>query len=159
MEKTGRTGRTGKTGRIAAGNLPYPWNPELIQHALPSFPSFPYFVIALIIACAGPRQNVGTAPVEASRFAVIVNNHHLLDVNIFVLHDGQADRVGMVSSSTSRTIDLPGWMLGQSKLVRLIAEPIGDETRYTSDLLNVQPGQIIELNVESSIARSNYSIQ
>jgi hypothetical protein len=115
--------------------------------------------LALALGCRGPRQNVGTAPLEASRFAVVVNNHHLLDVNIFVLHDGQADRVGMVSSETSRTIDLPGWMLGQSKLVRLIAEPIGDETRYTSDLLNVQPGQIIELNVESSIARSNYSIQ
>jgi hypothetical protein len=115
--------------------------------------------LTLLAGCRGPRQNVGAAPVEPSRFAVVVNNHHLLDVNIFVLHDGQAERVGMVSSSTSRTIDLPGWMLGQSRLVRLIAEPIGDETRYTSDLLNVQPGQIIELNVESSIARSNYSIQ
>jgi hypothetical protein len=113
----------------------------------------------LALGCRGPRQNVGAAAVQASRFAVTVNNHHLLDVNIFVLHDGQADRVGMVSASTSRTIDLPGWMLGQSNLVRLIAEPIGDETRYTSDLLNVQPGQVIELNVESSIARSNYSIQ
>jgi hypothetical protein len=115
--------------------------------------------MALASACRGQRQNVGTAPVEASRFAVVVNNHHLLDVNIFVQHDGQADRVGMVSASTSRTIDLPGWMLGQSKLVRVIAEPIGDDTRYTSDLLSVQPGQIIELNVESQIARSNYSIQ
>jgi hypothetical protein len=113
---------------------------------------------ALALGCRGPRQNVGAAPVQASRFAVVVNNHHLLDVNIFVLHDGQAERVGMVSAASSRTIDLPGWMLGQSKLVRLIAEPIGDETRYTSDLLSVQPGQIIELNVESSIARSNYSI-
>jgi hypothetical protein len=115
--------------------------------------------LALVSACRGPRQNVGTAPVEASRFAVVVNNHHLLDVNIFVQHDGQADRAGMVSASSSRTIDLPGWMLGQSKLIRIIAEPIGDETRYTTDLLNVQPGQIIELNVESQIARSNYSIQ
>jgi hypothetical protein len=39
------------------------------------------------------------------------------------------------------------------------AEPIGDETRYTSDLLVVQPGQVIELNVEGTITRSNYSIQ
>jgi hypothetical protein len=54
---------------------------------------------------------------------------------------------------------LPLWMLGQSKTIRLIAEPIGDETRYTTDVLVVQPGQIIELTVESLIARSNYTIQ
>jgi hypothetical protein len=116
-------------------------------------------LVAFMLACRGPRQNVGTAPLEASEFAIVVNSRHLLDVNIFVQHDGQADRAGMVSASTSRTLTLPAWMLGQSRLVRIIAEPIGDDTRYTTDLLSVQPGQIIELNVESSIARSNYSIQ
>jgi hypothetical protein len=50
-------------------------------------------------------------------------------------------------------------MLGQSKTIRLIAEPIGDESRYTTDLLVVQPGQVVELNVESLLARSNYTIQ
>jgi hypothetical protein len=50
-------------------------------------------------------------------------------------------------------------MLGQSKAIRLIAEPIVDESRYTSDVLVVQPGQLIELNVEGSITRSNYNIQ
>jgi hypothetical protein len=54
---------------------------------------------------------------------------------------------------------LPLRMLGQSKTIRIIAEPIGDETRYTTDILLVQPGQIIEFNVESTIARSNYSVQ
>ena len=50
-------------------------------------------------------------------------------------------------------------MLGQSKTIRLIAEPIGDESRYTTDLLVVQPGQVVELNVENLLARSNYTIQ
>jgi hypothetical protein len=116
--------------------------------------------LTLLSACRGPRQNVGPAPQEsAGEFSLVVNSHHLLDVNIFILHDGQADRVATVPAASSRTLTLPSWMLGQSRLVRVIAEPIGDETRYTSDMLSVQPGQIIELNVESSIARSNYSIQ
>ena len=35
-------------------------------------------------------------PVEADGFALILNNRHLLDVNIFLQHDGQAgpDRDG-----------------------------------------------------------------
>ena len=116
-------------------------------------------ILALMIACAGPRQNVDPEPVQAAGFSLILNNRHLLDVNIFLQHDGQPDRIATVSSSTSRAIVLPLRMLGQSKTIRIIAEPIGDETRYTTDMLVVQPGQIVEVNVENLIARSSYNIQ
>jgi hypothetical protein len=130
------------------------------RQPFPSFPSLPSLLILfLITACAGPRQNVDPEPLEANGFSLILNNRHLLDVNIFLQHDGQPDRIATVPSATSRAIVLPLRMLGQSKTIRLIAEPIGDETRYTTDMMVVQPGQIIELNVESLIARSNYSIQ
>jgi hypothetical protein len=116
--------------------------------------------LALALACSGPRQNVDPSPApEADGFSLILNSHHLLDVNVFVLHDGQADRVGMVPASSSKALVLPLWMLGQSRTIRIIAEPIGDETRYTTDVLSVQPGQTVVLNVESTIDRSNYSIQ
>jgi hypothetical protein len=116
-------------------------------------------LLLMMLGCAGPRQNVDPEPVQADGFSLILNNRHLLDVNIFLQHDGQADRITTVPSSTSRAIVLPLRMLGQSKAIRIIAEPIGDETRYTTEVLVVQPGQIIELNVESLIARSNYSVQ
>ena len=116
-------------------------------------------LVVCALACAGPRQDVDPEPVQAAGFSLILNNRHLLDVNIFLQHDGQPDRIAMVPSSTSRAIVLPLRMLGQSKTIRIIAEPIGDETSYTTDVLVVQPGQIVELNVESLIARSNYTIQ
>ena len=122
-------------------------------------PSRTTVLLALTLACAGPRQNVDPGPVQAAGFSLILNNRHLLDVNIFLQHDGQPDRIATVPSSTTRAIVLPLRMLGQSKAIRLIAEPIGDETRYTTDVLVVQPGQIVELNVESAIGRSSYSIQ
>src|SRR5688500_13262998 len=125
----------------------------------PTLPSFPPFLLVLITACAGPRQNIDPEPVEASGFSLILNNRHLLDVNIFVQHDGRPDRVATVTSATSSALVLPVRMLGHSKTIRIIAEPIGDDSRYTTELLVVQPGQIIELNVESLLARSNYSIQ
>jgi hypothetical protein len=112
------------------------------------------------LACRGPRQNVdaGAAP-QADGFSLVLNNHQVLDANIFVQHDGQVDRVGMVSASSSKSLVLPLWLLGQSRLIRLIAEPIGSDARYTSDFLSVQPGQMIELNVEGVLERSNYNIQ
>ena len=116
-------------------------------------------LVLVVLACAGPRQNVDPEPLEADGFSLILNNRHLLDVNIFLQHDGVPDRIATVPSATTRQIVLPLRMLGQSKTIRLIAEPIGDENSYTTDVLVVQPGQIIELNVESLLARSNYSIQ
>jgi hypothetical protein len=89
----------------------------------------------------------------------VLNNRHLLDINVFIQHDGQSDRVATVVASTSRSLLLPLWMLGQSKAIRLIAEPIGDDSRFVTDILVVQPGQMVELNVEGLLSRSNYTIQ
>jgi hypothetical protein len=117
-------------------------------------------VLLMVLACRGPRQNVDPVPSPAADgFSLILNSHHLLDVNIFILHDGQADRVATVPSSSSEAIVLPRWMLGQSNVIRIIAEPIGADTRYTTDLLSVLPGQVVELNVENSLERSSYNIQ
>ena len=96
---------------------------------------------------------------NAGGFALVLTNRHLLDVNIFLQHDGQADRIAMVNAASSKTLELPLYLLGQGGAIRLIAEPIGDDTRYTSDLLTVQAGQIVQLFVENPIGRSNYSIQ
>jgi hypothetical protein len=139
------------------GRVPGGARDEEGQRYFPCFP--PITILVLMIACAAPRQNVDPEPQEASGFSLVLNNHHLLDVNIFLQHDGQADRIATVTSSSSQSLVLPLRMLGHSRAVRIIAEPIGDETRYTSELLVVQPGQIIELNVEGTITRSNYSIQ
>lgn len=115
-----------------------------------------------VLACAAPRQNLvdtSSPPVSEEGFSLILNNRHYLDVNVFVQHDGQASRVGTVTGSSSMAVAVPLWMMGKNGLVRLIAEPIGDLSRYATDNLVLQPGQIVELNLESAIARSNYSVQ
>jgi hypothetical protein len=119
----------------------------------------PLLVLTALVACAGPRQNVeaGTAP-ERDGFVLVLNNRYPLDVNVFVQHDGQADRVGLVTGATSSSMVLPIWMLGQSKLIRVIAEPVGEDSRYTTDPLLVQPGQVVEINVESQLSRSSYTV-
>lgn len=119
--------------------------------------------LALLAACFGPRQKLheeeeGPTPM-ADGFELTLNNHHWLDVNIFVQHDGEASRVTTVTASSSQSLILPLWLLGDSKIVRIIAEPVGAQESYSTELLRVDPGQAVELNVESSLARSNYSIQ
>jgi hypothetical protein len=115
-----------------------------------------------VMACFGPRQKLrdDAAPSPlADGFELTLNNRHWLDINIFVQHDGESSRVTTVTASSSQSLILPMWMLGESKLVRIIAEPVGEEGSYTTDLLRVELGQSVEVNVESTLSRSNYSVQ
>ena len=121
-----------------------------------------FWSILLLLACFGPRHKFlddpGPPPL-ADGFELTLNNRHWLDINVFVQHDGESSRVTLVTASTSQSLILPLWMLGESKLVRIIAEPVGEQDSYTTDLLRVDLGQSVEVNVESVLSKSNYSIQ
>jgi hypothetical protein len=116
----------------------------------------------LLGACLGPRQTVrddsGPSPL-ADGFELTLNNRHWLDIDIFVQHDGEASRVATVTAASSQSLILPLWLLGESKIVRIIAEPVGEGGSYTTDPLRLEQGQSVEVNVESVLSRSNYSVQ
>jgi hypothetical protein len=144
---TGRTGRTGRTG--TSGRWSGRWQGTLAA-------------CLLLGACLGPRQKLhdGEAPSPlADGFELTLNNRHWLDINVFVQHDGEASRVTTVTASSSQSLILPMWLLGESRIVRIIAEPVGEEGSYVTDQLRVDPGQSVELNVESVLSKSNYSVQ
>jgi hypothetical protein len=118
--------------------------------------------LLLILACSGPRERIQQHPEPSplsDGFELTLNNRHWLDVNVFIQHDGESSRVTLVTASSSQSLILPLWMLGDAKLVRIIAEPVGANDSYTTDLLQVDVGQSVEVNVESTLSRSNYSIQ
>jgi hypothetical protein len=122
----------------------------------------PAYLLAFCLACFGPRhrfrEDSGPSPL-ADGFELTLNNRHWLDVNVFIQHDGESSRVTLVTASSSQSLILPVWMLGESKLVRIIAEPVGEHDSYTTDLLRVDLGQSVEVNVESVLSKSNYSVQ
>lgn len=118
-----------------------------------------------LVECTTPRQDLGKgktpAPeVAASQgFDLTVHNRHYLDVNLFIQHDGQTSRLTTVTGSSAVTVPVPAWMIGKGGLVRLVAEPIGENSQYVTDDLILQPGETVTLNVENAIARSNYSVR
>ena len=148
--------KTGMTGKTA-------WTRILLPFSLVTgLPNLPVLPVLPVLACAGPRHKVETEPspsTVADGFELTLNNHHWLDINVFVQHDGEASRVTTVTASSSQSLILPLWLLGESKIVRIIAEPVGEAGSYTTDQLRVDPGQSVELNVESVLSKSNYSVQ
>jgi hypothetical protein len=115
----------------------------------------------LLAACGG-RPELDDRPdpeVERNSPTVLnVTNTHWLDVVVSVLHDGELSRVGTVTAAASESFALPSWMLGQSRNIRLIADPVGSENRLGTELIQVQPGQTIEWRLESQLARSTVMV-
>ena len=87
-----------------------------------------------------------------------VENNNWLDVVVFVLHDGELTRVGTVTAASSSNFFLPSWMIGQSRNVRLLGDPIGSDESVRTETIHIQPGQFIEWRLESQLARSTVAV-
>jgi hypothetical protein len=49
-------------------------------------------------------------------------------------------------------------MIGQSRNIRLLADPIGSDASARTETLHIQPGQFIEWRLESQLARSTVAV-
>jgi hypothetical protein len=93
-----------------------------------------------------------------SEIALNVTNHNYLDVVIYILHDGQRTRVGLVNGSSSTVFFLPPRLLGQGREIRLYGRSIGNDGYAITDVLIVQRGQYIEWTLETDLRRSSVGV-
>ena len=118
--------------------------------------------LALAASGCGGHQNVeDDAAPEADPLAptpLTVDNNHWLDIVVFVFHDGELSRVGTVTAASSTNFFLPNWMIGQSRNIRLLADPIGSGDAVGTETIHIQPGQFIEWRLESQLARLTVAV-
>ena len=105
-----------------------------------------------------PDEQSPMADLPEGEIALNVTNHNYLDVVVYVLHDGQRTRIGMVSGSSSTVFFLPTRLLGQGREIRLYGDAIGNDTYAVTDLLVVQRGQYIEWTLETDLRRSSVGV-
>src|SRR5207249_2355191 len=118
-------------------------------------------LVTLNIACARNPAPDGTdtALVDPnSPIEVQVENHGWSDATIYVLSGGLTRRVGMVTGSSSQSFTLPASYIGTMGEIRLRAHPIGSNGSLTTDLMTVQPGQLVRFTVENHLANSSYGV-
>jgi len=83
-----------------------------------------------------------------------VTNHNILDVTVFVLHEGQRIRMGLATGSSSQSFTIPGRLVALSHEIALLGEAIGSSERARTEILTVRPGQRIEWTLETDLRRS-----
>jgi hypothetical protein len=117
--------------------------------------------VALTVACAHNRgpEGVETAMVDPNApIAVEVDNHGWADAAIYLVSGGLTRRVGLVTGSSSQSFTVPASFIGTMGEIQLRAHPIGTTGSMTTDLMTVQPGQVVRFTVENHLANSSYGV-
>lgn len=117
--------------------------------------------IALILAaCAAPPKPAGDAPspgLQNAELIVIVNNQHWLDVNIYLMRGTHPERLGTAGSQASKVFSI-SWSRIEGSTIRLSADPIGDRTTISTELLAIRPSAVVEWTIGSGLRQSSVSV-
>jgi hypothetical protein len=99
-----------------------------------------------------------TARADPVEVVLTVTNHHFLDITVYVEHDGQRTRIGMVTAASTQGFLLPMRLLGVAHQFRLYGEAIGSSEVVRTETLTIQPGQFIEWTLEHDLRRSSVGV-
>ena len=111
-------------------------------------------LLAFMSACAHHKGPI----VPAEKFAVVVINHHWLDVDVYLLRSGQRIRLGTVSATTTQEFLVEDRLLGSSRQIALLGEAIGSHEAVRTEALSLQPGQYVEWTLENTLRRSSVAV-
>ena len=89
---------------------------------------------------------------------LVVQNQNFYDMDLYVVSEGLATRVGDVGGNTTARFTLDPSFFPSSEL-RIIATPVGGNGRASSGPLNVGPGQTINFTIASVLRQSSATIR
>jgi hypothetical protein len=119
---------------------------------------------AAVVAMTGlggcaPKQG----PQEASDFVrertvLSVENNNWQDMTVYLVRDGVRARLGSVPALGRSSFTLPDALIGGSGEVRLMADPLGSSSRFTTQPIHVMRGQQVRFRLENNVQLSSYFV-
>ncbi len=111
--------------------------------------------LLVLAACAHPRIVPTTVP--TTEWSLTVENHHWVDVDVYVSHGGQRTRVGVASAAGTRSFVLPAYLLGPGGDIELVATAGGRQS-ISSGLINLRGGQSVQWTLERELSQSSFAV-
>ena len=91
---------------------------------------------------------------------VEVENGNWLDMRVYAVREnGVSDRIGTVTSFSSKKFELPRWLARDNIEVQLVAVPIGSTQRHVSPPVLVSKGDVIEWQLRNNLALSSIFVR
>lgn len=113
--------------------------------------------LVLLAACA-PSAKKGSAIAPSRDVYLSVENQNWLDVSIYVLRGVSRTRLGQVTGNGSAQLRIPSSAIVAGQ-VRLLADAIGSNERFVTDVITVDPDQRVQLTVAPAMRMSSYAIR
>ena len=112
--------------------------------------------LLLSIVTAGCHHGGFSNAPEGMQGAVglVVQNQNFYDVDVYVVSEGLATRVGDVTGNSTGRFALDPSFFPSNEL-RIIATPVGGNGRASSGALNVAPGQVITFTIAPVLRQSS----
>lgn len=89
---------------------------------------------------------------------VQVENNNWLDVHVYLVRDGEPFSLGVVTGPGEDRLTLPMTATLPGSDVHILVLTIGGNGVYESPSLQVNPGDVVDLNVENDLALSSVSV-
>ena len=117
----------------------------------------PLLAAVLLVGCARHTMSgdaVDQRPSRDTPVTVEVENHNWSDIVIYLDRGNLSQRLGMVGTLHTAVFTFPFLQLGNTGNAKLRADPIGNLRSFSSEEINIQPGQSIKWTIENDIDRS-----
>lgn len=117
-------------------------------------------IVGALLTTAGSACRSGTPFEEEGRpnsVGLVVRNEQIFSMDIYVVNDGLATRVGDVDGLATKRFTLDGSFFSASD-VRIVATPIGGNGRASTGTIMASPGNTIEFRIATSLRASTVSV-
>ena len=113
--------------------------------------------LLLALGCARPPREI--TPVMGPSWSLRVENNHVLDLDVFVIHGGQRSRVGMVTAAQVHEFHLPMYLLGPGGEISLMATRIGGPGVLRTEMIVVERGGHVDWFIPRAFEHSAVSVR
>jgi hypothetical protein len=112
-----------------------------------------------IVSTGCHRGGFSNAPAGAQgAVGLVVQNQNFYDMDVYVVSEGLATRVGDVTGNSTARFTLDPSFFPSNEL-RVIATPVGGNGRASSGSLNVAPGQTITFTIAPVLRQSSATVR
>jgi hypothetical protein len=116
--------------------------------------------LVFLFACARqpkPSDNAPPPALTAAEITIVVKNQHWLDINIYLIRGTYQKKLGVAGSLSTKVFSV-SWSEVGGSAVRLGADPIGDRTSLSTELVAVRPSSVVEWTIGSGLRQSIVSV-
>jgi hypothetical protein len=115
-------------------------------------------LVVVTTGCGSVNSSAARSEVGGEQTTLVVENNNWLDMTVYVVRNGMRSRVGSVPSLSRSKFVLAPSLIGGSGNFRILADPLGSSTGYTSDPIFVTTGQEVRFKVENNLRTSSYAV-